>query len=113
MENVICIDGQSVTYDRLKKITVIEKLLPAGFLAADYDPQENLIEMEDTSDGQRFFMKPVELFEKDLRPGTIYKTLDQNGTRFDSCLETFEGVIRRRRCYVRAVFATVIGNSER
>jgi hypothetical protein len=94
----------------------LEILLPKGVWYNDFDKSESLIETEDTTNGDRFWMETSRLFQWSLRLNCtldLQRTENFNGGYFDpghyqinwiytaQCID-FKPVIRRKRCYIQA-----------
>lgn len=81
----------------------LKMLLPKGWELSDFSPTENLIEIEDTNDGSRFWCEPKALFRREIKLGENVNVVENNivttakATRFDA-------KIFRKRCYLLAIF---------
>lgn len=92
-----------VLKENLYEGTSIKQLLPKGWWLNDFSPTENLIEIEDRNDGDRFWVEPKELFRRNIKIGTevfiyIGKQLVQPAE-----IEKFDACIFHNRCYLLAV----------
>ena len=97
----------SITWNKETQETILEILLPKNWLLSDFDPKENKIEIEDTSDGERYWIDPNQLFRfwGKLEIGAKRKVADfSNWIMFDAYLSKFDGEIRKKRCYLKAIF---------
>jgi hypothetical protein len=105
MNNIINI-SKGTSLDAVTLRTVIEVLLPKNWFLNDYDPKENLIEIEDESNGERFWVGVNALFRfwGPLEVGCKRKVVDLDSVMFDAYLAGFDGEIRRKRCYLKAIF---------
>ena len=105
MDNVIYI-GNTTKLDPVTLRTVIEVLLPKGWFLNDYDPTDNTIEIEDELEGERFWVDVNGLFRfwGHLQVGSKRKVVDIDSVMFDAYLAGFDGEIRRKRCYLKAIF---------
>ncbi len=108
MNNVIWVGtNENVLHDPESGTTIIEVLFPKGFQLNDYDPDQNLIEIENCNNGERFWINPFHLFKRDLRKGIKKKVVDiypLNPHMYNAYLSKFNGIIRRKRCYLQAIF---------
>ena len=79
----------------------IKVLLPKYLLLSDFSPTENLIEIEDTKEGERFWVEPKVFFKRDIQIGKEIFILENNMVS-TAKVERFDGIIYRKRCYLLA-----------
>lgn len=86
----------------LTKDGCISALLPKGYYLTDYSPTENLLELEDTNKGDRFWLEPSAIFRRDLKIGTSIFVME-NSLVSTAIVKRFDANIFRKRCYALAV----------
>lgn len=105
------INGVTVFVHRLNSEYAIEQLLPKGWVISDYCNTENVFEIEDEADGQRFWLNPFELFHKYLSVDCLIKLflVKKDGSNWiaNGRLLKFDTVIRRKRTYLLAFIEKV------
>src|SRR5665648_1036283 len=77
MKNVLFVNSREVKLSR-DNLTTFEVLLPKGWQLSDFDKAEDLIEIEDITNGTKFWVNPKELFrqEFDMPIGMKQKVVD-------------------------------------
>src|SRR5665648_94638 len=106
MKNVLFVNSREVKLSR-DNLTTFEVLLPKGWQLSDFDKAEDLIEIEDITNGTKFWVNPKELFrqEFDMPIGMKQKVVDlEKGIMIDSWLSHFSERIFRKRYYLLACF---------
>lgn len=106
MKNVLFTNFPGVKCNSENSV-MLKTLLPKGWELSDFDKTENLIEIQDLTDGNKFWVRPKELFKyiPDAQIGLKVKVVNlDKGIMFDSWLWGFNGEIRKKRCYLQAYF---------
>lgn len=102
-------NGVTVIVHDLNQEYALEQLLPKGWAISDYDNVEHIFEIEHDG-GDRFWIKPFDLFHKHLELGCKIKLLLIKDGKFSyaqSSLVRFDTAIKRKRTYLLAFIAPV------
>ena len=102
-------NGVTVFVHHLNQEYALEQLLPKGWSISDYCNVEHIFEIEEDC-GDRFWIKPFDLFHKHFELGCKIKLLlikDGKNSYAQSSLLRFDTVVRRKRTYLLAFIAPV------
>lgn len=100
-ENYFNKEGDLLT---VKRSEARARLMPKGFIVCDFSPSENLLEIEDESDGARFWADSKEIMKAEYIPGKEYNVLRPDGSAIIVEFKSFTTTVYKKRCYVCPVF---------
>lgn len=82
-----------------------EVLLPKNWVLNDYSPTENLVDIEDESDGVRFWTEMRRLLKIEIGHQLSFYTPGKK----EESVEVYklDATIRRKRCYVQIFFQPI------
>lgn len=83
---------------------IIKTPIPASWEISDFSPTENLIEIQDLLNGERFWIEPKSVFVTPFIVGFAIRILNQDRSIIDVKLREFGSLKFRGRQYITAVF---------
>ena len=85
------------------------QILPKNILLSDVSPKENLIELEDTSTGQRFWVDMIQLLgvQMNMRIGYVHPVKEKIYYK-PFLIYKINAEIKRKRCYIKIYFKDLV-----
>lgn len=91
--------------DEFKMIRHKSMILPKDLVPCDFDAVNNLLELEDMTDGSRHWIKFYELPRLNYKVGQLYIMMSPDGSITEVVFQRLESILFRGRHYLSPVFS--------
>jgi len=101
-----------LSISQLEEDNSFSKILPKNWIITDFDENENMIEIEDKTDGARFWSPARGLFKENFKIGlTIF--ISDKGYVYTACIRQYRAIYLHKRCYIQALISINYDSKEK